>query len=73
MSRRGLNKLNGDLGSRGFQAISVAFSAPQSEAEIVTVDAFVLSLRLVYPVGYTDKEDVDRFMNRGKYEVLSIP
>ena len=68
-----LNKLKCDLGSRGFQAISVAFSAPQSEADTATVDAFTQSLRLAYPVGYTDKGDVDRFMNRGKYEVLSIP
>ena len=68
-----LNKLNSDLSSRGFQSISVAFSAPQSEADAVTVDGFIQSLRLAYPVGYTDKENVDKFMDRGKFEVLNIP
>lgn len=68
-----LNKLNGDLSSRGFQSISVAFSAPQSEADAVTVDGFIESLRLAYPVGYTDKDNVDKFMDRGKFEVLNIP
>lgn len=68
-----LNKLNNDLSSRGFQSIGVAFSAPQSEANAATVGNFVQSLRLAYPVGYTDKEDVDRFLDRGKYDVLNIP
>lgn len=68
-----LNKLNNDLSSRGFQSLGVAFSAPQSEADTTTVDNFIQSLRLAYPVGYTDKETVDRFLERGKYDVLSIP
>lgn len=68
-----LNKLNGGLSSRGFQSIGVAFSAPQSEADAATVDGFVRSLRLAYPVGYTNKENVDSFLARGKEEVLNIP
>lgn len=68
-----LNKLNNDLRSRGFQSIGVAFSAPQSEADAATVDNFIQSLSLAYPVGYTDKENVDRFLDRGKYDVLNIP
>lgn len=68
-----LNKLNNDLSSRGFQSIGVAFSAPQSEADAATVGNFIQSLSLAYPVGYTDKENVDRFLDRGKYDVLSIP
>lgn len=68
-----LNKLNNDLSSRGVQSLGVAFSAPQSEADTVTVENFIQSLRLAYPVGYTNKEDVDKFLERGKYDVLSIP
>lgn len=68
-----LNKLNNDLSSRGFQSIGVAFSAPQSEADAATVGGFIQSLRLAYPVGFTDKDNVDRFLDRGKDEVLSIP
>lgn len=68
-----LNKLNHDLSARGFQSLGVAFSAPQSDADTVTVDNFIQSLGLAYPVGYTDKENVDKFLERGKYDVLSIP
>ena len=68
-----LNQLNEELGSRGFQPVAVAFSAPQSDADAATVDNFVQSYRLAFPVGYTDKEDVDRFLSRGKDDVLSIP
>ncbi|HEY6946867.1 MAG TPA: TlpA disulfide reductase family protein [Candidatus Acidoferrum sp.] len=68
-----LNKLNNDLSLRGFQSIGVAFSAPQSEANAAAVGDFIQSLSLAYPVGYTDKENVDRFLDRGKYEVLNIP
>lgn len=68
-----LNKLNKDLSSRGFQSLGVAFSAPQSEADTATVDNFIQSLGLGYPVGYTDKENVDRFLERGNDEVLNIP
>lgn len=68
-----LNKLSNDLSSRGVQSLGVAFSAPQSEADAVTVENFIQSLRLAYPVGYTNKEDVDKFLERGKYDVLTIP
>lgn len=68
-----LNRLNNDLSSRGVQSLGVAFSAPQSEADAVTVENFIQSLRLAYPVGYTNKEDVDKFLERGRYDVLSIP
>lgn len=68
-----LNKLNGDLRSRGFQSVGVAFSAPQSVADAATVDGFIQSLRLAYPVGYADKENVDSFLDREKDEVLNIP
>src|SRR5215472_12955610 len=68
-----LNKLNDELGSRGFQAVAVAFSAPQAPADPATVDNFLESYRLAFPVGYTDKQDVDRFLSRSKEDVLTIP
>ena len=68
-----LNKLNDELGPRGFQAVAVAFSAPHSEADAATVDIFVQSSRLAFPVGYADKEDVDRFLSRGQGDILNIP
>ena len=68
-----LNKLNNDFSSRGFQSLGVALSAPQSEADAVAVDNFIQSMRLAYPVGYADKENVDKFLERGKYDILSIP
>jgi peroxiredoxin len=68
-----LNKLNDELSSRGFQALAVAFSAPHSEADAATVDNFVQSYRIAFPVGYTDKENVDRFLSRSKDDILNIP
>jgi peroxiredoxin len=68
-----LNKLNDELSSRGFQALAVAFSAPQAEADAATVDNFVQSYRLTFPVGYTGKGDVDGFLSRSKDDVLNIP
>jgi peroxiredoxin len=68
-----LNKLNHDLGARGFQALAVAFSAPQADADAATIGTFVESFGLAFPAGYTDKDNVDRFMGRTQNEVLSIP
>ncbi len=68
-----MNKLNAELGSRGFQPIAIAFSAPQSEANLALVGNLVDSLKLTYPVGYTEKGDVDQFLSRGPQEMLRIP
>jgi len=68
-----LNTLNDELGSRGFQAVAVAFSAPHSEADAATVDSFLQTYRLAFPVGYTDMESVDRFLSRTQGDVLMIP
>lgn len=68
-----LNKLNEELGARGFQPVAVAFSAPQAPADAATVDQFVQSYRLSFPVGYTDKGSVDRFLSRTKGDDLNIP
>lgn len=68
-----LNKLNDELGSRGFQPVAIAFSAPHSEADAGAIDIFVQSYRLSFPVGYTDKETVDRFLSRSAGDVVNIP
>ena len=68
-----LNQLNDELGPRGFQVVGVAFSVPHSEADPGTVAQFVESYRLAFPVGYTSKENVDQFLNRGNGDVFNIP
>ena len=68
-----MNKLNVELGSRGFQPIAIAFPAPQSDANQALVGSMADSLKLTYPVGYTQKEDVDRFLSRANGEMLRIP
>jgi peroxiredoxin len=71
-----LNKLNEELGSRGFQPLAVAFSVPQvpqSAADAATVDNFIQSYRLSFPAGYTDKENVDRFLGRTAEDTPTIP
>jgi peroxiredoxin len=68
-----MNKLNAELGSRGFQPIAIAFPAPQSDANGVLVGNLADTLKLTYPVGYTKKEEVDRFLSRGDREMLRIP
>lgn len=68
-----LNKLGDELGARGLQPLGVAFSAPHSQADPATVNSFVQSYRLAFPVGYTEYESVERFLNRSENEILSIP
>jgi peroxiredoxin len=68
-----MNKLNADLGSRGFQPVAIAFPAPQSDANQALVGALADGLKLTYPVGYTTKEDVDRFLSRSGQDTLRIP
>lgn len=70
---RTMNKLNQDLGSRGFQPVAIAFPAPQSEANGPLVGSIADSLKLTYPVGYTTKDNVDQYLERAPNEVLRIP
>jgi peroxiredoxin len=69
-----LNKLQGELGPRGFQAVGIAFDAPNSAltgGEYVTTMAD--SLMLTYPVGYAQKASVDTYLGRTGNDLLSIP
>ena len=68
-----MNKLNAQLGGRGFQPIAVAFPAPQSDANGPLVGYLAESYKLTYPVGYTDKNSVDQYLHRAPDEILRIP
>lgn len=65
-----LNKLQGDLGSRGFQPVAIAFG-PHSDAAMV--GHIVERLGLNYPVGYSTSSDVDAYLGREASEKLKIP
>jgi peroxiredoxin len=69
-----LNKLNGELGPRGFQAVGIAFDAPdpsKTGGELLT--AMVDNLKLTYPVGYAGSQAVDSYLGRAGNEMLAIP
>jgi len=68
-----MNKLNAELGPRGFQAVAIAFPAPGSDATGPLVGQLVDYLKLTYPVGYTNKERVDQYLERAETELLRIP
>ena len=69
-----LNKLNMEMGARGLQVLGVVFdppNMPNSGGRIVgpAVDFF----KLTYPVGYSSKADVDRYLERKQQQLLNIP
>jgi peroxiredoxin len=69
-----LNQLQQELGSRGLQAIGIAFDAPNAAAtggEYLGVMAD--ALQLAYPVGYSQKTSVDAFLGRTGNDTLAIP
>jgi peroxiredoxin len=69
-----LNKLQGELGQRGFQAVGIAFDAPNAAVtggQYVT--AMADSLMLTYPVGYAQRASVDTYLGRTGNDLLSIP
>lgn len=68
-----MNKLNAELGKRGFQPVAIAFPAPQSDANGPLVGYMAENLKLTYPMGYTTKEDVDQYLSREEKELLRIP
>ncbi len=67
---RTLNKLQGDLGQRGFQSVGVVFGP---RADLQNVLYMANYLQLAYPLGYTSAAKVDNFLGRTVNEVLSIP
>jgi peroxiredoxin len=68
-----MNKLSAELGNRGFQPVAVAFPAPQSDANGPLVGYTAENLKLTYPVGYANKEEVDQYLGREQKDMLRIP
>jgi peroxiredoxin len=68
-----MNKLSADLGGRGFQPVLVAFPAPGSDATGPLVGLTAENLKLTYPVGYANKQEVDQYLSREGTETLRIP
>lgn len=70
-----MNKLNADLGKRGFQPVAIAFPAPRgvSDANQALVGELANGLKLTYPVGYTTKQDIDTFFNRSPEDIARVP
>jgi peroxiredoxin len=69
-----LNKLNSELGPRGFQAVGIVFDPPNSPAGTEQLlPSLVDYLKLTYPLGYASKADVDSYLGRNGNEVLNIP
>jgi peroxiredoxin len=67
---RTLNRLQADMGQRGFQSVGVVFGPSADEQRVVYV---AHSLKLAYPVGYTTSAKVDSYLGRTGSEILSIP
>jgi len=69
-----LNKLNRDLGAKGFQVVGIVFdppNTPQTGEQMLPV--VVDSLKLTYPLGYASKGAVDSYLGRSGNEILNIP
>ena len=71
---RMLDKLRGELGPRGFQPVGVVFDPPNTSVDGRQLAATMKDyFKLTFPVGYSSKEDVDRYLGRTQQEILSIP
>jgi hypothetical protein len=69
-----LNKLNSELGPRGFQAVGIVFDPPNTASTgAQLLPAVVNYLKLTYPLGYASKDDVDNYLGRSGNEILNIP
>jgi hypothetical protein len=69
-----LNKLDHDLGPRGFQPIGIVFDPPKvpTSGEKV-IPSMVDYFKITYPVGFASKSDVDTYLGRTGNELLPIP
>ena len=65
-----LNRLNGELGPRGFQAVGIVFG-PGVDVQRVTY--FAEDFKLTYPLGYSRPDKVDAYLAREPTEILNIP
>jgi peroxiredoxin len=65
-----LNRLQTDLGSRGYESVAVAFGQGADQGN---VNHFAQRLGLTYPFGYATSGEVDAFLGRHGAERLKIP
>ena len=69
-----LNKLHGELGPRGFQAVGVVFDPPTGSTAGSQAVSFMTSyLGITFPVGYAAKDEADNYLGRSQNEILNIP
>lgn len=69
-----LNKLHGELGSRGFQPVGITFDPPNGPGTGGQFVSYMVDyFKLTYPVGYSGKADVDNYLGRSGREILNIP
>jgi thiol-disulfide isomerase/thioredoxin len=64
-----LTRLQSELGSKGFQALGVAFN----EATPATVAAYVKQFAVGIPVGHASRETVTSYLGLSPYERLAVP
>ncbi len=65
-----IDKLQNDLGPRGFQPIGIAFDNGVS-GPLVTY--FVQYFKVNFPVGYTSSNKVDSYLSRSPMEQFQVP
>jgi len=65
-----LNKLQEELGPRGFQSVAIVFGPDASGSAVANLIHY---LKLSYPVGYSSAGEVDAYLGRGEKEILKIP
>jgi len=65
-----LNKLQEELGPRGFQSVGIVFGPDASGSAVANLIHY---LKLSYPVGYSSAGEVDAYLGRGEKEILKIP
>lgn len=71
---RTLSKLQGELGSRGFQPVGIVFDPPNVTPSGGRLAAAMAGyFKLTFPVGFASKENVDSYLDRARNEMLSIP
>jgi hypothetical protein len=69
-----LNKLNRELGARGFQAVGIVFDPPNGGSLGGRfIPTMVDYFKITYPVGYATKPEVDSYLERKDKEILNIP
>jgi peroxiredoxin len=69
-----LNKLQSELGSRGFEPVAIVFDAPDpTKTGGDLLASMVESFKLTYPVGYASSQAVDAYLGRTGHEMLAIP